>query len=192
MTIIGNYIFFYGYDWPSNFASSTIVELDPFWEETIYDSNRPIVTFKTAEAYYQSRKALVANDKHRYYKIAHAKTPGETKRIAREIKLKSREWDAVRIGWMVQTLKKKFEQNDELRVKFLNPELDGKIFVEASPTDTFWGIGKSELECTREVERTGGLETFDYEHDIPCGFNVLGELLNNLRDDLVKNPVKSI
>jgi len=184
MTITDKYILFYGHDWPSNFAQTTIVELDPFWEETIYDSNRPIVTFKTSEAYYQSRKALVANDKNSYYKIAHAKTPSETKRLARKINLKSREWDSVRISWMVDTLKKKFDQNPELKAKLLDPSLDGKIFVEASPIDTFWGIGKSEEDCISEIERTGRLETFDFTHDTPYGFNVLGELLNNLRDKL--------
>lgn len=182
MTITDNYILFYGHDWPSNFAQSTIVELDPFWSETIYDSNHPITTFKTAEAYYQSRKAVFANDKYSYYKIAIAKTPGETKRIAHKIKLDSKEWDKVKTKYMWETLTLKFSQNPELLEKLLDERLDDKKFVEASPTDTFWGVGKSEDAIVRLLEeKEWSDKEFDFETDLPVCMNMLGELLTKYR-----------
>lgn len=187
MTITDKYILFYGHDWPSNFASSPITVYDDFWEKGLFGDEPyfpPTITFKTAEAYYQSRKAVMAKDKDRYYKIANASTPAETKKIAREIKLDSKQWDKERVKLMWETLKLKFTQNKNLKGKLLSEECLNKKFVEASPSDSFWGAGKREFMLLREIERYDDIQWWDYEHDVPRATNMLGELLTKLRDEI--------
>lgn len=189
MTITEKYILFFGKDWPSNFAESPITVWDDFqWteEQELWDEPHlpSTITFKTAEAYYQSRKAVMAGDKYSYYKIALAQSPAETKGIARHIKLNPKEWDAVRVKYMWETLQLKFKQNPDILKKFLDPAIDNKQFVEASPYDCFWGAGVSESTLAREIEEFGRIEWFDYVHDVPVSINMLGNLLNKLRGEL--------
>ena len=175
MTITDKYVLFFGNDWPSNFASSPITVDDDFWERGMWDGPEgelPTVTFKTAEAYYQSRKAVFANDKERYYKIALAKTPAETKKIAREIKLNSRLWDDFRIRYMEETVRLKFSQNPHLLEKLLNPVFDDKTFVETSPWDRFWGVRVRESNFK--------------DKDIDRGSNMLGKIITNFRFNELK------
>ena len=182
MKITDYYILLYGHDWPSNFAPSPIRELDKFSELNMFERFPPYITFKTAEAYYQSRKAVFVGDKERYYKIATAKIPSETKKIARGIKLDSRKWNIARVKFMWETLQKKFEQNPDLMEKLLDERLDGKKFIEASPTDAFWGAGKSEEQILRMMDMKEDPLEFDFETDLPCCMNMLGELLTKLRN----------
>lgn len=191
MTIKGDYILFFGTDWPSNFAPSPISVWDDFqWDEkkTLWDRDNPTlpatITFKTAEAYYQSRKAVMAKDKDRYYKIVNASIPAETKKIAREIKLDPEQWDKERVKWMWETLKLKFGQNPDLKEKLLSEECLDKKFVEASPYDNFWGAGKRESSLIREIDVYGDIQWWDYKHDLPRATNMLGELLTKLRDEI--------
>jgi len=180
MTIKDNYILFFGTDWPSNFASSPICVPDDFGSQGLFDASFPMITFKTAEAYYQSRKAVVAKDKDRYYKIANASTPAETKKIAREIKLDSKQWNVLRIEYMRETLKLKFDQNKDLKAKILDPKLEDKLFIEASPWDGFWGAKRSERELIQEIEENGRIEL--RKIGVEPTFNSLGYLLNEYRD----------
>ena len=191
MVITKDYILFFGSDWPSNFAPSPITVWDDFqWDEDrdLWDRNEPslpsTITFKTAEAYFQSRKAVMAGDKDSYYKIVRAESPAETKKIARRIKLDSKRWDRMRVKYMMDTLRLKFGQNPELKQKLLDRSLDGKKFVEASPWDTFWGAGRGIKELCEEIDTFGYIEFFDFESDHPIAFNMLGELLNKLRGEL--------
>lgn len=182
MIIFDKYILFYGNDWPSNFAESPITVDDDFWERGMWDGpegNVPNITFKTAEAYYQSRKAVIAGDKYSYYKIAIAQTPAETKKIARKINLNSKVWDSVRLDYMRTTLMLKFSQNPEMKKKLLDPALDGKIFVEASPWDGFWGVKKTEDELVKEIKETGGVMLNE------SSANWLGTILNEIREKFI-------
>ena len=190
MTIKGDYILFFGEDWPSNFAPSPITVYDDFWEKGCFGDEPyfpPIVTFNTAEAYFQSRKAVMVGDKYSYYKIALAATPAETKKIARHIKLDSKKWDKVRVKEMWHTLWLKFTQNPSMMSKLLDPELDGKKFVEASPYDPFWGAGISERVLSREIDEKRYIEWFDFAHDVPHSLNTLGNLLGELRDKFIQD-----
>jgi ribA/ribD-fused uncharacterized protein len=69
------------------------------------------------------------------------------------------DWQEVRVERMRAVIKAKFTHNPELRQKLL--ETGDARLVEASPTDTFWGIGKRET-----------------------GKNMLGLLLMELREQL--------
>ena len=85
---------------------------------------------------------------------------------------------------MWETLKLKFGQNSDLKEKLLSEECLGKKFVEASPYDSFWGVGKRESSLLREIDSYGDIQWWDYEHDAPQAENMLGELLTKLRDEL--------
>lgn len=170
MRVTEKCVFFYGVDWPSNFAPSPITVDDEFWERGIWDGPEgepPTITFSTAEAYFQSRKAVFVGDKYSYYKIAQASHPAETKRIGRGIKLDPVEWNKVRDEYMRETVRLKFEQNPQLMDSLLDPTFDKKTFVEASPTDKYWGIG--------------WCDPVAMWHEGEWGENQLGEILTNFR-----------
>lgn len=182
MTLKDKYILFYGFDWPSNFADSPITVNDEFCNEDLFSSDTPkTITFSTAEAYYQSRKAVFVHDKENFYKILNAKTPGETKKIARNIKLNPKEWDKVKVKYMWETLRLKFEQNPDLKKELLDQKNDNKIFVEASPYDKFWGVGASEEQILKMIELNEDPLGFDFKTDLPRCMNMLGGLLTKLR-----------
>ena len=188
MKITDKYILFYGKDWPSNFAESPITVRDDFMERGIWNDEQPTITFKTAEAYYQSRKAVLMGDKYNYYKIALAPTPSDTKKISRDINLDQKAWDRVRVKMMWDTLHLKFDQNPDLREKLLDPSLDGKKFVEASPSDCFWGAGRNEIGLLEEIRSYGDIQWWDYKRDVPTANNMLGELLTKIRAEF-KNSI---
>lgn len=186
MTTTEKYVLFYGEDWPSNFAPSPICVPDDFRERGMFDDEPvPTIIFKTAEAYFQSRKAVLVGDKVNYYKIAYASSPLQTKKIARKIKLNPDKWNKVRVKYMWETLQLKFDQNPDLKTKLLSPSLKDKKFIEASPTDVFWGAGRSERSLIKEIEECGDIEWFDFGRDLPRAENMLGELLTKLRKTLI-------
>ena len=63
-------------------------------------------------------------------------------------------------------------QDKKLQEKLLDPQFDGKKFVEASPIDKIWGIGYA--EDNPNIEFT----------DMYWGKNYLGRILTNIRKRL--------
>ena len=55
-----------------------------------------------------------------------------------------KKWDLVRYSFMYEVNFCKYKQDKELQAKLLDPKFDDKTFVEASPTDKIWGIGRGE------------------------------------------------
>lgn len=161
--IVGDYVLFYGDDLLSNFSKSVIMIEDQFLEDDLFhEGDVPLVFFDTAEAFYQAQKAVIANDRDKYYKIMHAKTPAEAKRIGRRVKLDANEWDRIKDDIMTWTVALKFS-NEILKSYLLSPQFDGKTFVEVSPTDKYWGATYN--EDTGEI----------------VGGNRLGKILTKIR-----------
>lgn len=112
----------------------------------------------TVEHYFQAVK--FAGNAEYQEKIRKAATPAAAKKLgaSRNVPIRP-DWDTYRLEAMRKAIEAKFSQNEELKDKLL--ATGTRNLVEASPTDTFWGIGKSKK-----------------------GQNMLGKLLMELRDKL--------
>lgn len=150
--------------------------LSNFAECTIQDSIDGVdLTFRSAEQYFMYRKALEFQDLEIASRILQSTTPQQAKRLGRKVKnFNTDHWNCVRETIMEDALMLKFLQNFDIRSKFLDPELDGKYFVEGSPFDIIWGIGI--------------LWTHPYADDESKwkGENLLGKALTRVRN-IIKN-----
>ena len=88
----------------------------------------------TAEHYYQSFKTNCPNNR---IKILNCKTPGEAKKIARQINIRS-DWEYIKIGIMQRVVYLKFIKNLDIQEKLLNTK-DTILIEENNWNDTFWG-----------------------------------------------------
>ena len=127
------HVFFYT-EWPSNFFQTSFT----------YDYNDegdPKHFFCTEQAFMYC-KARFFNDISTANKILHAQNPARAKHLGREVRnYVDSKWDKVRYEFMKQVNLERFRQDVALKTRLLNPEYDGKTFVEASPVDCIWGIG---------------------------------------------------
>lgn len=101
------------------------------------------IEYPTIEHAFQAAKTLDVSLRQR---IAEFKTPGESKRLGRQLKLRS-DWEQVKDGIMLELVRLKFAI-PELRDKLL---LTGDaILIEGNTwNDTYWGVcngkGKNKL-----------------------------------------------
>lgn len=110
----------------------------------------------TVEHYFQAAK-FEGNPEYQE-KIRKAPTPAAAKKLGSVDTIPMRQnWDTHRIKVMRKAIEAKFSQNESLKALLLST--GNRNLVEASPTDTFWGIGKSKK-----------------------GQNMLGKLLMEYRD----------
>jgi ribA/ribD-fused uncharacterized protein len=130
--------------------------LSNFWFSPIeYSGDR----FDTVEHGYQAAKAAEPLD---YFRIAHAKTPGEAKRLGKYCILRS-DWEQVKDKIMEDLVREKFKI-PELREKLLATG-DAELIEGNTWNDTYWG-------------RCNGI-----------GKNKLGQILMKIRDE-IKNEEK--
>ena len=159
-----NHVFFYK-EWLSNFRKTDFT-YDYDWE------GNPHRFFCTEQAFMYS-KARFFNDLEIAEQILVAETPMDAKVLGRAVRnYVDRDWYYVRYGYMKQVNYERFTQDLSLRGKFLNPEYDGKEFVEASPEDLIWGIGIA-LD-----------DDAIFDENNWRGMNLLGKVLTELRKDI--------
>lgn len=138
-----------------------------------YDSPFKVdgISYKTAEHWMMAEKARLFQDNLMEQKIIVANTPGEAKKLGRQVGGFIQEvWEANRYEIVKRGNIYKFEQNPALLKFLLNT--NNRILVEASPYDKIWGIGKTETD--QEVNNP-------YNWD---GLNLLGFALMEVRDEL--------
>lgn len=106
--------------------------LSNFYPSRICYENR---VYPTVEHAFQAAKTL---DYSMRDKICEAKTPGEAKKMGRQVKLRH-DWELVKIFVMYQCVREKFLGSDELSEKLL---ATGDSFLIEGNTwnDTFWGV----------------------------------------------------
>lgn len=131
------------------------------------------VGFITAEHYMMYHKALVFGDLETADKILKTVHPRDVKRLGRLVKnYDDLVWSEKRFDVVLNGNILKFSQNPELiddLKKYKN-----KIFVEASPYDTIWGIGLH-YDDDRILNES-----------LWCGQNLLGKVINRVIDILIK------
>ena len=103
------------------------------------------VTYNSAEQYMMAQKALLFDDIKTYDKIMSLANPYKIKALGRLVKNFNQEiWDKHKEDIVFNGNLLKFSQNKKLCKQLL--ATGDKEIVEASPTDTIWGIGLAETD----------------------------------------------
>jgi hypothetical protein len=127
--------------------------------------------FSCAEQYMMAYKAMVFEDDETRDLILKSSDPREMKLLGRRVKGFDEEiWRSVRHSVVLNGNYRKFSQNKDMRGVLLNT--GDKILVEASPTDTIWGIGYSDSNPNAAIPENWR------------GENLLGFALMEVRDEL--------
>ena len=101
------------------------------------------IMYPTAEHWMMAEKARLFKDGPTLRQILNTRQPGAAKRHGRAVQgFKEDVWDEWKYEIVVQGNLLKFSQNSEAEKYILGT--GEKVFVEASPYDTVWGIGWSE------------------------------------------------
>lgn len=133
--------------------------------------------FSCTEQYYMGMKALYFKDQDRYLKIMATTNPKTQKKHGRKVKnFDHNKWYSVAKQIMYKGNYYKYTQN--LKLKKLLFDTKNTTLVEASPWDAIWGI---KMEACAEA----------YDRNNWQGTNWLGEVLTNLREDLIKEEEKT-
>ena len=162
MRITDKYVFFYK-DWLSNYQKTKI---NVTWKDME-------CTFTSTEQGFMFIKALTFKDINTAEKILATNDPNQCRKLGRQVKgYKDSEWEKIRYDVFYTLNWAKYTQDKELQKKLLDPQFDGKTFVEASPIDKIWGIGYAEDNPNIEYAQ------------IYWGKNYLGRILTNIRNRL--------
>jgi len=104
--------------------------LSNFWECPILWNG---VTYKSAEHFYQARKAITPED---HEKIRNASV-SECKRIGNRIDIRD-DWDSIKIRVMDDVVFLKFTQNKDLQIKLMKT-FPSRLVEGNTWHDNFWG-----------------------------------------------------
>ena len=111
------------------------------------------IMFTTAEQYMMFYKAILFGDNEIARQILSLRNPSQIKRLGRLVKgFDERIWNENKYEIVKRGNLLKFSQNSELRKILI--DTGDKILVEASPVDTIWGIGLSEVDPRRKDVRS--------------------------------------
>lgn len=162
MKITDEYVFFYK-DWLSNYQRT---KFDVEWKGVKY-------TFTSTEQGFMYIKAITFGDNVTAQKILNTDDPNRCRKLGRQVKgYNDAEWAKIRYDVFYTLNWAKYTQDKKLQEKLLDPQFDGKKFVEASPIDKIWGIGYAEDNPNIEFA------------DMYWGKNYLGRILTNIRKRL--------
>lgn len=163
MRVTGKHVFFWG-EWPSNWFPCKFTE----------ERDGKKLEFFNSEQYFMYEKAITFGDREIAIQILlKGKNPKTAKALGRKVKnYDDKVWDEKRYDVMVKANMLKYTQNKDLMENILNPEFDGKHFVEASPVDGIWGIKCGEDEALDDESNWNGL-------------NLLGKALDEVRSRIL-------
>ncbi|RYF64428.1 MAG: NADAR family protein [Cytophagaceae bacterium] len=132
------------------------------------------IDYATAEHWMMAEKARLFNDEAIRDRILMAKTPGEAKKLGRQVRgFDANTWQAACFDLVVAGNFHKFGQHDELKTYLLGT--NSQVLVEASPVDPIWGIGLAQ-------DDPNALDPNCWK-----GTNLLGFALMTIRDMLKQN-----
>jgi ribA/ribD-fused uncharacterized protein len=150
-----------------------------FWNGIYSQWHKALMTidkieYSSCEQYMMHQKALLFGDSEIAGLIMNESNPKEQKKYGRMIKgFDKTTWDKNCLAIVYEGNLAKFTQNAELREQMVSTE--NRIFVEASPFDTIWGIGLSE-----DAE---GIDNPSYWQ----GLNLLGQALTLVKTKLLSD-----
>lgn len=130
------------------------------------------LTFSSSEQAFMWCKARHFGDVASCLLILDTKDPKAAKKLGRAVKgFNNAEWDKVRYGYMVEVLKAKFKNDDNLQISLMSTE--GLQIVEGSPYDRLWGVGIhwKDDDC--------------FDKSKWKGQNLLGQALVEVREELL-------
>ena len=159
MVVTDKLVLFYGWpDWPSNFH--------PF--KFTMDG----IEFINSEQAFMYLKAVHFRDKRSIRKILAARTALHCKILGRRVAgYSDDEWFPVRDDSMRKVTKAKYSRDSSIRTQLISTE--GKLLVEASPSDRYWGAGMGEMNPgIRDPDKWPGL-------------NRLGSIIMDERDAIL-------
>jgi len=160
--ITNKHVFFFK-DWLSNFHPATF---------EMITNDGTYQTFRSSEQAFMYQKALYFKDGGTAKKILSATTPMEAKTLGRQVKNYVDEaWATVRYDCMYSCNFNKYDQNPELKQRFMDPKFKDRTFVEASPFDPIWGIA---------IDRKKHDLNFLDNEDNWKGQNLLGKVLTEV------------
>ena len=129
------------------------------------------IEYNSCEQYMMHQKALLFGDSEIAELIMNESNPKEQKKYGRMIKgFDKATWDKNCLAIVYEGNLAKFSQNSDLKEQMLSAE--NRIFVEASPFDSQWGIGMD--------ENAPGVENPSYW----LGLNLLGQALTLVKNEL--------
>jgi len=129
------------------------------------------VAYPTAEHWMMAKKAELFIDDKILKGILETGKPAVAKELGRKISnFNAEKWNASSYTIVVEGNKNKFSQHGTLKTFLQNT--GNKVLVEASPTDTIWGIGLSQNDAD-------AMNPFKWK-----GTNLLGFALMEVRDIL--------
>jgi ribA/ribD-fused uncharacterized protein len=130
------------------------------------------VLYNTAEQYMMHAKALLFGDGEIAARILQAREPRDQKALGRRVRgFDEASWSAQARDIVYRGNRAKFTTHRDLLAILLATE--GTTIVEASPLDTIWGIGLAADDPDAQDRAKWR------------GTNWLGEVLTQLRDDLL-------
>ena len=132
-----------------------------FWKNGAFSNFHPCVfeldghLFPSSEHAFMHSKAMFCGDTNSAEKILQATTPMAAKQLGRKVSgFEEQLWEQHREEIMERVLFAKFDQNHKLRERILALPMDC-VFVEASPYDRVWGVGRSARELKEGVKWQG-------------------------------------
>lgn len=133
------YIFFWGHSAKGNEEIGKFIFSQWYPSPFVVDD----VEYKTAEHWMMARKAILFGDNEIFEKILEAEKPGEVKELGRQIRgFDEVKWNAQKFEIVKTGNVHKFSQDSRLKEFLINT--GDRVLVEASPTDSVWGIGLSQ------------------------------------------------
>lgn len=142
-------------------------------KEILPDEFTEELEFSSAEQFMMYNKALLFLDRETASKIIKTNNPRKQKELGRQVKNFDEEiWKFARSEIVLRGNRLKFYQNEDLKYELL--ETEGTTIVESSPYDKIWGVGLRESD-----ERIMKRQTWQ-------GLNLLGEILTEIRDDIIR------
>jgi ribA/ribD-fused uncharacterized protein len=160
------YLLFWGHQTPKTGVNKSCFSQ---WFEAEFKADG--IRYRTAEHFMMAGKARLFGDEATCERILAARTPGEAKKLGREIRgFDEAAWVAARLDIVTRGNVEKFAQNPALGAFLLGT--GHQVLVEASPVDAIWGIGLAATDPAAQDPREWK------------GLNLLGFALMAARDAL--------